>query len=219
LSPLKSLSWITEFSIVVLTAFGGSALYSIASIGRVSTAPILTDASLIGLLFQEIVLLLVLGVFLRSRDWSLARCGLRISWRLAAEGVWLALVITGACLAVEWLAVLVDPTIAKSAAAVNVLGNVSMGVAALVSIVNPFFEETILCGYVITVLGARYKPWVAINVSTAIRVLCHLYQGVRVITIIPIGLIFGIYFVRTRQLWPILVAHALLDFFGLLLQQ
>lgn len=219
MSPLKNLSWIAEFSIVVLTAFGGSALYSIASIGRVSTAPILTDASLIGLLLQEMTLMLVLGVFLRSRDWSLARCGLQISWRLAVEGVGLAFAITAACLVVEWLAVLVDPAITRDAAAVHILGNVSMGVAALVSIVNPFFEETILCGYVITVLGARYDSWVAINVSTTIRVLCHLYQGVRVITIIPVGLIFGIYFVRTRQLWPILVAHALLDFFGLLLKQ
>lgn len=62
--------------------------------------------------------------------------------------------------------------------------------------------------------GARLSAAVAISV--AIRVSYHLYQGIPgLVAIVPIGLLFGIWFARTRQLWPLIVAHAIFDFVGL----
>jgi len=62
--------------------------------------------------------------------------------------------------------------------------------------------------------GARLPAAVAISV--AIRVSYHLYQGIPgLIAIVPMGLLFGIWFARTRQLWPLIVAHAIFDFVGL----
>ena len=56
----------------------------------------------------------------------------------------------------------------------------------------------------------------AVNISAAIRLSYHLYQGVAgVLAVVPTGLLFGIWFVRTRQLWPLIVAHAVIDFVGL----
>jgi membrane protease YdiL (CAAX protease family) len=56
----------------------------------------------------------------------------------------------------------------------------------------------------------------AINISAGIRLSYHLYQGVAgVLGLVPIGLLFGVWFARTRQLWPLIVAHAILDFLGL----
>lgn len=56
----------------------------------------------------------------------------------------------------------------------------------------------------------------AVIVSVTIRVSYHLYQGIPgLLAIIPMGLLFGIWFARTRQLWPLIVAHALFDFVGL----
>jgi membrane protease YdiL (CAAX protease family) len=37
-----------------------------------------------------------------------------------------------------------------------------------------------------------------------------------VLTIVPLGLLFGWVYVRTRQLWPLVVAHVLLDVVWLL---
>jgi hypothetical protein len=56
----------------------------------------------------------------------------------------------------------------------------------------------------------------AINTSAGIRLSYHLYQGVAgVLNLVPTGLLFAIWFARTRQLWPLIVAHAILDFAGL----
>lgn len=56
----------------------------------------------------------------------------------------------------------------------------------------------------------------AVNISAAIRLSYHLYQGVAgVLSVVPMGLLFAIWFARTRQLWPLIVAHAIVDFIGL----
>ena len=49
-----------------------------------------------------------------------------------------------------------------------------------------------------------------------VRLLYHLYQGpVGVVTIVPMGLLYGFVYARTRQLWPLIFAHVLIDIIGL----
>ncbi len=123
----------------------------------------------------------------------------------------------------------------------------SWSTVIVASVINPFYEEIFVCGYVISVLSAhRARAAVAlsrvtaegkvesvgieaaqptplavqaaslamaVNVSAVIRLSYHLYQGVAgVLAIVPLGLLFGFWFARTRQLWPLIVAHAILDF-------
>ena len=60
-------------------------------------------------------------------------------------------------------------------------------------------------------------PWTAINVSTGIRVLCHLYQGpIGILAMVPFGIMYGWVYVRTRQLWPLVVANIAIDVYGLI---
>jgi membrane protease YdiL (CAAX protease family) len=93
---------------------------------------------------------------------------------------------------------------------------VSMELVFLASTINGMFEEVFVAGYVITALSRVRGIWTAINVSTVIRLLYHLYQGpLALITIIPLGLIFGHFYVRSRQLWPLILAHILIDIIGL----
>lgn len=47
----------------------------------------------------------------------------------------------------------------------------------LVSVVNPWYEELFVCAYVIESLRGRFGLGTAINVSVALRVSYHLYQG------------------------------------------
>ena len=48
------------------------------------------------------------------------------------------------------------------------------------------------------------------------RMLYHLYQGpIGIITIVPLGMLYGYTYVRSRQLWPLIVAHVLVDIIGL----
>jgi membrane protease YdiL (CAAX protease family) len=83
-------------------------------------------------------------------------------------------------------------------------------------VVNGFFEEIFVAGYVITALTQVRSMWLAINVSTVIRLLYHLYQGpLGVLYVVPLGLVSGYVFARTRQLWPLILAHILIDIAGL----
>src|SRR6185436_19951517 len=94
-------------------------------------------------------------------------------------------------------------------------GRISMEIVFVVSVVNGVFEELFVAGYTITALQQARGMWTAINVSTAIRVLYHLYQGpFAFLTIAPMGLLFGYVYARTRQLWPLIVAHVLIDIIG-----
>jgi len=91
-----------------------------------------------------------------------------------------------------------------------------MQLVFLTSTVNGIFEELFVAGYIITVLRERRGVWTAINVSTVVRVLYHLYQGpIGLLIILPMGLLFGYAYARTRQLWPLIFAHVLIDIIGL----
>jgi membrane protease YdiL (CAAX protease family) len=46
--------------------------------------------------------------------------------------------------------------------------------------------------------------------------LAHAYQGpLAVVTVVPIGILFTAYYLRTRRLWPVVVAHAFQDILAL----
>jgi len=69
---------------------------------------------------------------------------------------------------------------------------------------------------VTSVPARRASLATAVNISAAIRLSYHLYQGAAgVLSVVPLGLLFGLWFARTRQLWPLIVAHAILDFVAL----
>jgi uncharacterized protein len=69
---------------------------------------------------------------------------------------------------------------------------------------------------VIAALDPRRSAWTGINVSVAIRLLYHLYQGpLGVLYIVPLGLVFAWWYARSARLWPLVIAHALYDFSAL----
>jgi uncharacterized protein len=48
--------------------------------------------------------------------------------------------------------------------------------------------------------------------SIALRVVIHVYQGpLALLSIVPMGAAFTIYYLRTHRLWPIIIAHAFQD--------
>jgi membrane protease YdiL (CAAX protease family) len=74
-----------------------------------------------------------------------------------------------------------------------------------------------LCEFIVTAAKKYNRSTAGINVSVAVRVLYHLYQGsIGVLGIIPVRLIFALWYARTGRLWPVFVAHALFDAIGLL---
>jgi membrane protease YdiL (CAAX protease family) len=78
---------------------------------------------------------------------------------------------------------------------------------------NAVVEEVVVVGYLLTRLrDLRWGRWPAIAASALLRGSYHFYQGVGgFIGNAIMGVVFGWFFTRTRRLWPLIVAHTLMD--------
>lgn len=78
---------------------------------------------------------------------------------------------------------------------------------------NGFGEEVVVVMYLMTRLGQLgWKPWQAIAASSGLRGSYHLYQGVSAgFGNIAMGIVFAWYFHRTGKVWPLVLAHFLID--------
>ncbi len=83
------------------------------------------------------------------------------------------------------------------------------------SIVNPIAEEFVYLGFITNLLQRRGELS-AIGPAVAGRMAVHIYQGpLRVVGIATLGVVLTVYYYRTRRLWPVVIAHGLLDFLAL----
>jgi membrane protease YdiL (CAAX protease family) len=93
---------------------------------------------------------------------------------------------------------------------------INLFIIVAISIINPIFEELIVVAYIITALSQRKGALFAVNVSVLIRFLYHLYQGpAAALSIIPLGLIFALVYLKWKNIWPLIIAHGIMDFIGL----
>jgi membrane protease YdiL (CAAX protease family) len=167
---------------------------------------------------MQLVQSLFLIWFLKIRGWTLEKIGLQVTWRGTLLGSTLLAVTILLLVAVMKLAELATPLDMKVAMSRYPVpgADLNMQLVFLVSVVNGIFEEVFVAGYVITALTQARGVWTAINVSTGVRLLCHLYQGpIGVLATVPVGLLFGYVYARARQLWPLVFAHILIDIIGL----
>ena len=86
----------------------------------------------------------------------------------------------------------------------------------VVSVLNPVFEEFLWLGYGVARLADRLGLRAASILSLGLRLAVHTYQGPwAVLGVLPLGVAFTWYYGRTRRLWPVVVAHVLVDALGL----
>jgi membrane protease YdiL (CAAX protease family) len=211
-----------EFLVVISWAFGLPIFASILSIGDLDAASsraYFTNAGLASILIMEALQSLFLVWFLRIRGWTLEKLGLNVTLRGTAHGVVLLVVTYAMLIGIQYLAGWMLPIDMQAAADryPAPAANLSMNLVFLVSVVNGIFEEVFVAGYVIAALTPVRGMWAAINVSTGIRLLYHLYQGpIGILSVVPLGLLFGYVYSRTRMLWPLIFAHIVIDIIGLL---
>lgn len=212
---IRELSHRAEFAVVVTIAFGYFIFSSLLVVGAPTAEVSISEGGLQFLVVYELSILAVLAAFLVIRGWNREQLGLVPRW----SDLWIAVALgVGAYLA--FLAVWYTLGQAVPGAAEIEEGvirrNLTVGTILIVSIVNGLFEEVFVCGYVISSLRKTRSVLFAVNVSIAIRLAYHLYQGpAGVISIVPIGLVFAHWFARTGRLWPVVIAHCLFDIFCL----
>ncbi len=220
MSFLRRIPAWAEFAIIVGVAFGYFIVSSvvIASSHDLFAKTHHSSNSLFALSAIEVAIMAILLPFLWARGWTFARVGLRANWVDVLYGIGLA-IAAYAAYAIIWIAFAVAaPDAARDAARVSVVTNgISPAAATITPFINALYEELFVAGYIITALKDKQGEWTAINVSVGVRLAYHLYQGaLGVIAIIPLGLIFGVWYARRGRLWPLIIAHAAIDLAGLL---
>jgi membrane protease YdiL (CAAX protease family) len=85
--------------------------------------------------------------------------------------------------------------------------------AVLIAATAGATEEIVVRGYAQTRLEQLRAPAaVIVLLPTALWGVLHVYQGLgAALTIFCLGLMYALYFHRTRRLWPLILAHALFD--------
>jgi uncharacterized protein len=195
-----------EFALVIVLAFGLSILGSLAAAFDYTGQPIeFGDAQIASVMAYEAVIAPVVWLVLRRRGWKWSDFAVYASKGSTIFGILVALGVLAVWYAFEAAFGKVPATLTATAPWI-----------VAVSVANPVFEEMLVLGYVVQALRGRFGLTAAFNVSVAIRLLYHLYQGpLAVIPIAFFGLVVTFVYVRMGRLWPAIVAHGILDFVGL----
>ena len=89
-------------------------------------------------------------------------------------------------------------------------------VLVLAAFGNGFLEEVVMVGYLFTRWAqAGWRTATIVIVSALVRGSYHLYQGWGGFAgNVIMGVVFGLFFLRTRRVWPLVLAHGLIDVFA-----
>lgn len=212
---LRDLSHRAEFALVVTLAFGYFILGSVLSVFSASAEVGISEAGLQSLVVYELCMLVTLSAFLAVRGWEPKQLGL-IPGRTDPQVALALIVVAYAAIFVVWMTLGQAVPGAAGIAEGAIQHDLRVRTVLMVAVVNGIFEEIFVCGYVISALRKTRSVSFAINVSIAIRLSYHLYQGpAGVLSMVPVGLVFAHWFARTGRLWPLAIAHCLLDIIGL----
>ena len=166
-----------------------------------------SNLGMMGLSLYELLVLALVFLYIgRIRGWSFASFGFQISWKLTGLGV---LLFVPAKLIFVLKNMVVSPNTASLLA-----GQIALPIDIISSIITGIFEELMEVGYIIKVTE-KYGMWTAVFISALIRTVLHIYQGAAgMACVFVIGVTFGVVYWKLRQLWPLMVAHILIDIVG-----
>jgi len=104
------------------------------------------------------------------------------------------------------------PGVRAAAETIPFTGQLTAVVAVLVAILNGVFEEFLWLVYAIPTLTNRLDLKTAAIISGALRLSVHSYQGIYAfIGVLPITIVFTLWYAETRRVWPVIVAHIIID--------
>jgi len=218
-SFIQSWSNRTEFLVVIALAFGwltmdaAQYLYVHLVAPESVSAEVFSNMDLYQTIVFELSVLALVAVILHLRGWGLQDFNLDVSPRLTVAGGVLLIVNTLIILFLSILFAGMFPFVQEYAKLMSGYAGKPDTLPLILTVtVNAFYEEILVVGYVMMAVGRKRGLYFAMNVCVAIRLLCHLNLGpLAAIEVIPMGLLFAYVYARWAKLWPLIVAHVLMD--------
>jgi membrane protease YdiL (CAAX protease family) len=188
---------------------------------------ILNDRRLTDMIAREGALLGLMLIYLRHRGWIPADFRVRINLRGSLLGLVLPIPLTLANLVtiltlfllaflMGGYAGLMDLVAANKPELTPHSVHVTWFAIVVACVVNAYLEEITCTAYFFNQVAARHGPFAALLLTDMVRMSFHLYQGP--LHMLGIGAVFlvlnGCYW-WTRNLWPLVVAHTLVDIIGM----
>jgi uncharacterized protein len=211
---LRRLSPTAELILVNLICFGPFAARAIVELAERKSVIVFDDTRALQIVAMEVVLGAIALLLLRARGWTAKDLGLSITMPQTIAGM---LLLIGANIAIVGIYQLVQLALGYDpGAAIEVVARLSWPVLIVVTLINPLYDEVLVVAYNVEAAkggGAAF----AITLSAAVRFVCHLEQGpVIAFTILPLGLIFAFVYWRWRRVWPLVIAHGVMEFMGMM---
>jgi len=183
-----------------------------------------TQGRLLFHVIYQVVGLLSLYFALRYQGRKFKDIGLFIDPRLREIGLAFALYF-GVIFLQAVLFVILSPVVPWLRAAylhesfdqAALFGTSASFLAVVVAVLNPFHEELLVRAFLITEVEGLYRSTtLAVIMSVALQTSYHLYQGLpAALSHIPTFLVFSLYYVRTRRILPVIIAHLVMDVLAL----
>lgn len=205
---IRNLSDRTEFIVVTVISFSWITLSSLSILLSGIRRIEVTTGAVLQTMLMEVLILAAVAAILRVRGWTIRRLGLEFSWKAAAAGIPLFVIYLLVYSITVTLVIMVFPA-ARTAWVFSLIPRAPFFLIVLFVVLNSVFEELLVTAYVIESF-ARDGAGLAITVSTLFRFAYHLYQGpLASLSIIPLGLLFGMMYWQRRNVWPLMVAHTI----------
>jgi membrane protease YdiL (CAAX protease family) len=207
LSARAELAWVLVPTVGFLTIVSFHRLWRQGGEGQL----IVSDWELWSVVVEVLALSLPAAAFLRRRGWRWADMSQPVVLRdvLRGAGLWLyaTLIYYGVQIGLR----AISPGGAGEAFAAQVSGSFSWAPVLAAAVLDPIAEELLWLGYIVTALRHR-GVWFAAAVSIGLRTMVHAYQGpLALVGVLPIGIVLTRYYLRTRRLGPVMVAHMIQD--------
>jgi membrane protease YdiL (CAAX protease family) len=220
ISVSKRRRWI-DLSLVLLIAFAPAVAKSIFLLFH--PIPLkYTNAHLIeGLLWEFASLGLFFWLFLRQKR-TLSSVGLIFRWTDVPKAIGLfisafvVMRVAGYAISLIWFFItLKNPQFPDTR---FFFYGISLWVLVPFLFLNPFFEEMLVRGYLMTeVSGLCGSMLLATLISVALQTSYHLYYGLFGALVVGSGLsVLALYYAKSRRLMPVILAHLLWDLTALL---
>jgi membrane protease YdiL (CAAX protease family) len=213
-SFIRSLPSAAEFCLILLICFGWAAYSNVSYLLQGAKAiPVhMGDGRVLGFMCFELAAIAAVVWIGHIRGWSVTSFGLRITWKGTGGGLPL---LIGSLVALTVQNLLLNVIHPVTGNATILTGSLSLYTVILMSLINPVFEELMEVGYFVHALK-RYGMWPAVLASAGFRACLHAYTGVNgAAGVLLLGVIFGLVYWKWRQLWPLILVHAIIDFIAL----